>query len=59
MAVSNVSGKFLIILSTIGTLAKGSNGFGIVCVNGLSLVPNPPTKIIASMQIHWGLVDKY
>ena len=30
MAVSNISGKFFTILSTIGTLAKGSNGFGIV-----------------------------
>ena len=49
MAVSNVSGKFLIILSTMGTLAKGSNGFGMVCVSGLNLVPNPPTSIMASM----------
>ena len=28
--IKNISGKFFTILSTIGTLAKGSNGFGIV-----------------------------
>jgi hypothetical protein len=33
--------------SIIGIFANSTNGFGLLKVNGLSRVPNPPTRIKA------------
>jgi hypothetical protein len=33
----------------MGLFSMGSNDFALVYVNGLSLVPNPPARMIASI----------
>ena len=41
--------KAIIWCSTTGVLQNSISGFGTVYVNGLNLVPTPPTSITATM----------
>ena len=39
------------ITGNVSVTATGSNGFGVVTVSGRSLVPWPPTRMIASIAV--------